>query len=95
MQHQIEGGPKTLTDSESFPDVSRVTIASHLGQGDRLRMVKFLAYGWSSRRSRSAVHDQVVAALAGATLSGWDGLLAEQRDRLDAVLGRRRRRGRW
>jgi alpha,alpha-trehalose phosphorylase len=83
MQHEIEGGPKTLTDRESFPDVSRVTIATHLGAGERLQIVKFLAYGWSSRRSRSAVHDQVVAALAGATLSGWDGLLAEQRDRLD------------
>ncbi|HEY9525260.1 MAG TPA: glycosyl hydrolase family 65 protein, partial [Thermopolyspora sp.] len=36
-----------------------------------------------SRRSRPALHDQVVAALAGARRTGWDGLLAEQRDVLD------------
>src|SRR5918996_396705 len=48
-----------------------------------LRIVKFLAYGWSSQRTRPALHDQVVAALAGARLSGWDGLLAEQRAYLD------------
>ena len=45
--------------------------------------MKFLAYGWSAERSRPAVHDQVMAAIAGAQLTGWDGLLAEQRAYLD------------
>ena len=45
--------------------------------------MKFLAYGWSSRRSLPAVRDQVVAALAEARHTGWDGLLAAQRAYLD------------
>ena len=83
MHHEIESSTKIMTEDESFPDVSRTTIACELETGERLRLVKYLAYGWSSRRSRPAVHDQVVAALAGAKMSGWDGLLAEQRVRFD------------
>jgi alpha,alpha-trehalose phosphorylase len=45
--------------------------------------VKFVAYGWSSQRTRPALHDQVVAALAAANTSGWDGLVDEQRAYLD------------
>src|SRR5206468_6722837 len=52
------------------------------GTGQRLRVVKFLAYGWSSQRSLPALRDQVVAALAEARHTGWDGLLAAQRDYL-------------
>jgi alpha,alpha-trehalose phosphorylase len=83
MEHEVEGPALTRIDGESFPDVSRVTVAGRLDRGERLRLVKYLAYGWSSRRSRPAVHDQVVAALSGATLTGWDGLVADQRARLD------------
>ena len=46
-------------------------------------MVKFLAYGWSSQRTRPALHDQVVAALAAARLTGWEGLMEEQQAYLD------------
>ena len=45
--------------------------------------MKYIGYGWSSQRSRPALIDQVVGALAGAHLTGWDGLLAEQRTYLD------------
>ena len=54
-----------------------------LQAGERLRIVKYLAYGWSSLRSRPALRDQVAAALAGARYSGWQGLLDAQRDYLD------------
>ena len=50
-------------------------------------MVKYLAYGWSSVRSRPALLDQVVGALTGAHYSGFDGLslmLALAHERLDA-----------
>jgi alpha,alpha-trehalose phosphorylase len=83
MSHIIEDPGETAVDVENFPDIGRVTVATRLRPGQRLRLVKFLAYGWSSRRSRPAMHDQVVAALAGARLSGWDGLLADQRASLD------------
>ncbi len=82
MHHKIEG-PHMLVESGSFPDVVRVSIAGQLKPGERLRITKFISYGWSSVRSRPAVHDQVVAALTAAQMTGWDGLLAEQRAFLD------------
>jgi alpha,alpha-trehalose phosphorylase len=83
MDHHIEGPPGMLIESGSFPDVVRVSIAGRLKPGERLRIVKLIAYGWSSLRSRSAIHDQVVAALTAAQFTGWEGLLAEQRAYLD------------
>ncbi len=83
MRHVVEGPSNTELDIDSSPDTCRFTIATRLGPGERLRIVKFLAYGWSSQRTRPALHDQVVAALAAARLTGWHGLLAEQRAYLD------------
>ena len=80
MDHEIDGPEDTLTNVDAFPDIGRLTVATRLQPGEKLRMVKYLAYGWSSRRSRSALHDQVVAAVAGARLTGWDGLCKEQCD---------------
>src|SRR5215831_16475281 len=84
MDHSIEGPPGMVVVSESAPDVARVTVTTRLKPGERLRIVKFVAYGWSSLRSRPAIHDQVRAALSAARLTGWDGLLAEQRAYLDS-----------
>jgi alpha,alpha-trehalose phosphorylase len=79
MDHVIEGPEGTEAASESAPDVGRVTVAADLGLEEPLRIVKFLAYGWSSQRSLPSVRDLVVAALAEARHTGWDGLLAAQR----------------
>jgi alpha,alpha-trehalose phosphorylase len=83
MDHVIDGPPGTDTEAESGPDVGRVTVAADLELGQRLRVVKFLAYSWSSRRSHAALRDEVVAALAEARHTGWDGLLAAQQAYLD------------
>ena len=83
MDHHVEGPPEMVVESESSPDVVRVSITGRLKPGERLRIVKFIAYGWSSLRSRPAIHDQVMAALSAARLIGWEGLLAEQRAYLD------------
>jgi alpha,alpha-trehalose phosphorylase len=83
MDHIVDGPEGTATSAESAPDVGRVTIAADLQAGQSLRVIKFLAYGWSSRRSHPAVRDQVVAALAEARHTGWEGLVAGQRDYLD------------
>ena len=72
-----------VTGAESEQDLARVTFATDLEPGERLRIVKFLAYGWSSRRSLPALRDQVDAALAAAMHTGWDGLVASQREYLD------------
>jgi alpha,alpha-trehalose phosphorylase len=83
MDHVVEGPPATQTIAESSEDLGRVTVATELEPGQRLRLVKLLGYGWSSRRSLPSVRDQVDAALAAATRSGWEGLLSAQRDYLD------------
>lgn len=81
--HVIDGPERTTTDSESNVDVSRLTVTSVLEPGQRLRVEKLVAHGWSGARSRPAMSDQVEAALAAAAHSGWQGLLDEQRAHLD------------
>ena len=83
MDHVVDGPPGTETATESSEDLGRVTITADVEPGQRLRVVKFLAYGWSSRRSTAALRDQVAAALAEARHTGWEGLLAGQRGYLD------------
>ncbi|WIM92909.1 glycosyl hydrolase family 65 protein [Actinoplanes oblitus] len=83
MDHLVDGPPGVRCDTEAEPDLARTTIACRLAPGQRLRLVKLLAYGWSSRRSRPAIRDQVAAALAGARFEGWAGLRAAQRAYLD------------
>jgi alpha,alpha-trehalose phosphorylase len=83
MDHFVEGPPGTETSTESSEDLGRVTIATELEPGQSLRLVKLLAYGWSSQRSLPSLRDQVEAALASARRSGWEGLLTAQRDYLD------------
>ncbi len=88
MDHIVDGPPGTDTATESHADLGRVTIAADVEPGQRLRVVKLLAYGWSSRRSTAALRDQVAAALAEARHTGWEGLLAEQRQYLGDFWGR-------
>ena len=84
MDHVVEGPPGTDAGTpESGGDLGRVTITADVEPGQRLRVVKFLAYGWSSQRSTAALRDQVAAALAEARQTGWDGLIADQRAYLD------------
>ena len=88
MDHQVEAPPSVRVSSESFPDLARVTITATLEPGQRLRLVKFVAYGWSAVRSQPAVADQVAAALAAAVQTGWEGLVAEHGAYLDEFWGR-------
>jgi alpha,alpha-trehalose phosphorylase len=83
MAHEITGPKRMAANVESFPDVGRLTIAAEVPTGEELRLTKYLGYGWSSVRSRPALTDQVAGALAAAELTGWEGLLAEQRAFLD------------
>ena len=83
MCHDISGPSHRTIVSESFPDLGRLMIATTVPAGEKLRLTKYLGYGWSALRSRSALIDQVSGAVAAAGLTGWDGLLAEQRAYLD------------
>ncbi|OSP42897.1 family 65 glycosyl hydrolase [Streptomyces sp. 13-12-16] len=81
--HVVDGPERTTTDCESNVDMARLTVTSVLEPGQRLRVEKLVAHGWSGARSRPAMSDQVEAALAAAAHSGWQGLLDEQRAYLD------------
>jgi alpha,alpha-trehalose phosphorylase len=83
MDHVVDGPVATEVHAESFPHLGRVTVIAALEPGQRLRLVKFVAYGWSGSRSLPAVRDQADAALARASQTGWEQLLAEQRAYLD------------
>ncbi|PZF91752.1 glycoside hydrolase family 65 protein [Micromonospora deserti] len=83
MEHEVHGPVRTTVESEGYEDWVRTTMACVLKPGETLRVVKYLTYGWSSRRSLPALRDQVGAALAGARLDGWEGLRREQREYLD------------
>ena len=85
IDHVVEGPQGTVSQAESWPDLARVTVSTELEPGQRLKVVKLLAYGWSSVRSMPALRDQVDAALSAATRTGWDGLLEGQRRFLNNV----------
>ncbi|HEV3283509.1 MAG TPA: glycosyl hydrolase family 65 protein [Solirubrobacteraceae bacterium] len=83
VDHLIDGASATETSSETYEDEARIMVATHLERGERLRVLKLIAYGWSRQRSQTAIADQVRAAILAATQTGWDGLLSEQRAYLD------------
>jgi alpha,alpha-trehalose phosphorylase len=84
MDHVITGTSRLHVVSEAVPDLARVVATDVLQPGQRLGIVKLVAYGWSHDRTQPAMRDQVAAALLAAQTTGWDDLLAEQRAYLDA-----------
>ncbi|MET9226367.1 glycosyl hydrolase family 65 protein [Lentzea sp. NPDC003310] len=80
-ENELHDEPRTEIRAED--DLARFTAAVDVPAGGRLRLTKYLAYGWSGQRSTPALRAQVEAALAGACQTGWDGLLAEQKAFLD------------
>lgn len=80
---EVPEGVDVRISSECRPDWGRVTLTATLQPGQRLRLLKFMSYGWSSLRSVPALRDQAAAGLTGAVHTGWDGLLADQRGFLD------------
>lgn len=88
MDHVISGSPHVHVASQAMADLARVSIVDALEPGQRLCLTKFVAYGWSSDRTIPAMRDQVVAALEAARLTGWEQLLADQRQYLDEFWAR-------
>jgi alpha,alpha-trehalose phosphorylase len=88
MDHFVEGTSRAQMTSESDSDTARVVVTDRLEPGQRLHIVKLVAYGWSAERTTPALRDQVLAALAAARATGWDNLLADQRAYLDEFWAR-------
>jgi len=83
MDHVVEVPGRVEMDTDAGEDWARTTIICGLRPEQKLRVVKFIGYGWSSLRSRPALRDQVSGAIAGARYTGWQGLLDAQRAYLD------------
>jgi alpha,alpha-trehalose phosphorylase len=83
---ECEGDLRVATHSEA--DFARTTFSTQVEPGKPLRLVKFLAYGWSAQRSAPALRDQVSAAVTEAVHTGWDDLVRMQREYLDTFWGR-------
>ena len=83
MDHEVDGPGDVVVESTARPDWARTTVACELQPGQRLRLVKLVAYGWSSLRSTPSLRDQVAAALIGAQQTGFPGLVDQQRAYLD------------
>jgi alpha,alpha-trehalose phosphorylase len=83
MDHKIEVPGRVEVDTAAGEDLARTTVVCGLKPGEKLRIVKYLGYGWSSLRSRPALRDQVAGAIAAARYIGWQGLLDAQRAILD------------
>jgi alpha,alpha-trehalose phosphorylase len=79
MDHQIDGPEGMYVESEIGPDVARLTVTTEIEPGQKIRLVKFLSYGWSGRRSLSSVRAQARGTLSEARHTGWDGLVEAQR----------------
>ncbi len=83
MVHEVEAPTRFAMDQDVREDWARTTVICQLQPGEKLRVVKYLSYGWSSLRSETAIRDQVAAGLSSARFSGWDGLVKQQAEYLD------------
>jgi alpha,alpha-trehalose phosphorylase len=79
MDHEVRGPRGMQADTFAGSDFARFTVATTVKAGQRLVIVKYVAYGWSSFRSVETMRDQVEAELASARTHKWDGLASAQR----------------
>jgi alpha,alpha-trehalose phosphorylase len=74
--------------AEASGDLGRLIVSALLEPGQTLRVVKYVAYGWSVQRSAAGLRAQVDAALAAARQAGWADLVAGQEEFLDQFWAR-------
>jgi len=84
MDHEVQAPGPVEVETHASDDWARTTVMSSLEPGQQVRVVKLIGYGWSALRSTPALRDQVAGAVTGARSTGFAGLLAEQREYLDA-----------
>jgi alpha,alpha-trehalose phosphorylase len=83
MEHVIDQRDDWQMLVESEPDLGRLTLSVTLTPGQPLRVVKLLAYHWSSQQSVEWLRDQVDSSLEIAAAEGFDGLARAQKEYLD------------
>ena len=87
MDHVIDGPDDASRRARRSRTWRGFVASATLEPGAPLRLVKFVAYGWSRSARCRRVRDQVSAALAEARHTGWDGLVEAQRDVPRRLLG--------
>ncbi|MEL5989807.1 glycoside hydrolase family 65 protein [Microbacterium phosphatis] len=85
MDHVVRGsGAHTpAVTTEVSADLARTTIRARLDAGDHLEITKFVGHEWSDSPEPDALRDRAEAAVIEALEAGWDGLVDDQRQRLD------------
>jgi alpha,alpha-trehalose phosphorylase len=84
MEHEILEAPGDVElRTEAWDDLGRYSLIAHCPRGEKVRLVKYVAYGWSHQRSLPALKDQVAGAVLQARHMSFDGLLDAQRRYLD------------
>jgi alpha,alpha-trehalose phosphorylase len=83
MDHVVDAPVDLDVRPEVAGDLGRLTVTVRLEPGQRLRLVKYVAYGWSLQRSGAGLRAQVDGALSTGRQIGWDGLVTAQRRYLD------------
>lgn len=80
FDHELEASADVDSHVEALDNLARLTVSVYLQPGERLKLVKYVAYGWSSTRSGTGLRAQVDGALAAARKAGFDRLVAGQRE---------------
>lgn len=80
MDHEIHGPEDMYVEGESGPDIGRLTVTASVPAGETLTIVKYLAYGWSSKRSVSSLRAQVRGSLSEARHTGFKRLVERQEE---------------
>jgi alpha,alpha-trehalose phosphorylase len=83
MDHEVEGPDGMEFTVEADMDEGRVIMAADVPAGGRMRVLKFLSYAWSGRRSVESLRAQARGSLAEARHTGWEGMCTDQRRFLD------------
>ena len=84
MDHLVDAPGTARVDTETSEDLARTTVGVRLGPGERLRLLKAVAYEWSDEATAGGLRDRADAEVADALREGWDALADAQRRRLDA-----------
>ncbi|HET7466411.1 MAG TPA: glycosyl hydrolase family 65 protein [Candidatus Dormibacteraeota bacterium] len=79
MDHEISAPRGTRIAVMCGENHARITLTARVEAGRPLRLVKYVAYGWSGERSVQALRAQVDGALAAAMHDGWRGLVSAQK----------------
>ncbi|GAB7192958.1 glycosyl hydrolase family 65 protein [Kineococcus sp. NUM-3379] len=81
--HDITGPADVAVATHGLPDRLVTTARVRLRPGGSLRVVKYVALGWSDRQEREALLGDLDAELEAGRRAGWEGLAREQCERLE------------